>query len=608
MRDGLVKRVGMSLAGTVDRARGWDRLHGLPALLTLLGLRMRLRRENLFDTTGVTVGWGPERPVASRRLTRSIDGTETDPHHPDMGAVGTRFGHNVPPDQLDSTDRTRVMSPNPRTVSNELLARRTFVPASGLNMLFAAWIQFEVHDWMHHLLDRDHPWEVPLDAADTWGGARSANGAMAILRTEADAAYGGGDDPPNYRSTSTHWWDASQIYGTDPRASAEIRSGLGGRLKLTDDGRLPFDPANPKDPLVTKLGGGSALVGASNGWWLGLATLHTLFMREHNAICDHLARSYPTWTDQQLFDTARLVNAALMAKIHTVEWTPALLANPVLERGMKINWWGFEGQAVERWLGRLVKSEEVSGIPGTDLYYHGVPYAITEEFVAVYRLHPLIPDHYEIRSAADNSLLQSGRFGEISGRYVHDLLQSDTISMSDLLYSFATAHPGQAVLHNFPEELRTFADPDAGMVDLAAIDILRNRERGVPRYNEFRRQLRLKPAKEFKDFSDDPEIVDELAKVYATPEDVDLLIGLYTERKPEGFAISDTAFRVFILMASRRLKSDRFFTYDYRPGVYTQEGLDWIDSNTLASVILRHHPDLGGVVRLDNAFKPWPIA
>jgi hypothetical protein len=339
---------------------------------------------------------------------------------------------------------------------------------------------------------------------------------------------------------------------------------------------------------------------------LGLAMLHTLFMREHNAICDRLARSYPTWTDQQLFDTARLVNAALMAKIHTVEWTPALLANPVLERGMNINWWGFEGQAVERWLGRLVKSEELSGIPGTDLYYHGVPYAITEEFVAVYRLHPLIPDTYEIRSAADNAMLRTGRFTEISGRQTHEVVANGRAS--DLLYSLATSHPGQVVLHNFPEELRTFSDPDGGVVDLAAVDILRNRERGVPRYNEFRRQFRLKPAKRFKDFSDDPAIVDELAKVYATPEDVDLLVGLYTERKPEGFAISDTAFRVFILMASRRLKSDRFFTYDYRPGVYTQEGLDWIDANTLASVILRHHPDLGGVVRLDNAFKPWPTA
>ena len=32
---------------------------------------------------------------------------------------------------------------------------------------------------------------------------------------------------------------------------------------------------------------------------------------------------------------------------------------------------------------------------------------------------------------------------------------------------------------------------------------------------------------------------------------------------------SETAFRVFILMASRRLKSDRFFTVDYTPRVYT---------------------------------------
>jgi len=29
-----------------------------------------------------------------------------------------------------------------------------------------------------------------------------------------------------------------------------------------------------------------------------------------------------------------------------------------------------------------------------------------------------------------------------------------------------------------------------------------------------------------------------------------------------GFGFSDTAFRIFILMASRRLKSDRFFTND----------------------------------------------
>lgn len=87
------------------------------------------------------------------------------------------------------------------------------------------------------------------------------------------------------------------------------------------------------------------------------------------------------------------------------------------------------------------------------------------------------------------------------------------------------------------------------------------------------------------------------------------MVGLYAERPPEGFAFSDTAFRVFILMATRRLKSDRFYTYDYRPEVYTPEGLRWIENNTMSSVILRHYPGLADTLRgLDNAFKPWHTA
>jgi hypothetical protein len=87
------------------------------------------------------------------------------------------------------------------------------------------------------------------------------------------------------------------------------------------------------------------------------------------------------------------------------------------------------------------------------------------------------------------------------------------------------------------------------------------------------------------------------------------MVGLYAERLPEGFAFSDTAFRVFILMATRRLKSDRFFTYDYRPAVYTKEGMEWIENNTMKSVLLRHYPNLHHALSgVDNAFKPWRSA
>jgi heme peroxidase len=59
-------------------------------------------------------------------------------------------------------------------------------------------------------------------------------------------------------------------------------------------------------------------------------------------------------------------------------------------------------------------------------------------------------------------------------------------------------------------------------------------------------------------------------------------------------------------MASRRLKSDRFFTRDYRPEVYTQTGLDWVEESSMRSVLLRHYPELEPALRgVENPFGPW---
>ena len=84
------------------------------------------------------------------------------------------------------------------------------------------------------------------------------------------------------------------------------------------------------------------------------------------------------------------------------------------------------------------------------------------------------------------------------------------------------------------------------------------------------------------------------------------MIGMYAERKPKGFGFSDTAFRIFILMASRRIESDRFFTRDYRPEVYTKEGIDWVEDNSMRTLLLRHFPELEPALRgVENPFAPW---
>jgi hypothetical protein len=150
--------------------------------------------------------------------------------------------------------------------------------------------------------------------------------------------------------------------------------------------------------------------------------------------------------------------------------------------------------------------------------------------------------------------------------------------MADVFYSLGRAHPGALTLHNYPKHLQQLEKADGELVDLAAIDIMRIRERGVPRYNEFRRLFRLKPAASFEELTDNPACAEELRQIYGDVEKVDLMVGLYAEPKPPGFGFSDTAFRVFILMASRRLESDRFFTTDFRPEVYTPAA--WSGSRT----------------------------
>jgi len=65
---------------------------------------------------------------------------------------------------------------------------------------------------------------------------------------------------------------------------------------------------------------------------------------------------------------------------------------------MRVNWWGLAGEWAYRNFGRLSTSEVISGIAGGKTDHFGVPYSLTEEFVAVYRMHPLIPDDYVFRS------------------------------------------------------------------------------------------------------------------------------------------------------------------------------------------------------------------
>ncbi len=590
----MLENLYSSLTEWVDRRIGWAKLPWPLGLLVVLGLRFRLRAKNLYDSGRGRLDVPPagDEWHVDHLTARTIDGTYNDLDDPLMGGLGSRFGRNVPPDHTYPDPDDRLLEPNPRRVSLELLTRDEFIPATSLNLLAGAWIQFEVHDWFSHgQNETENPWKVDLAADDPW-----PQHPMEIQRTRKDPSSPT-SGPPTFVTADTHWWDGSQIYGSDPVFARAIRSGEAGRLRITPQGLLPEEVEAHVD-----------LRGVAGNFWIGLALLHALFMLEHNAICERLHAEHPELDDQALYEKARLVNAALMAKIHTIDWTPAIIAHPTTIRGLRANWFGILGERFDKTFGRRTRTEFFHGIPGSKKGLYGVPYSLTEEFVGVYRMHPLIPDEYEFRALADDRLLQQRTFDEVNALHVRDCLEQ--VPLADALYSFGVAHPGAIALHNYPRSLQHFNRPDGELLDLASIDIVRTRERGVPRYNEFRRLFHLRAPETFEEMTGgDTATAAELQRVYGDVERVDLMVGLFAEPKPEGFGFSDTAFRVFILMASRRLEADRFFTDDYRPEIYTKAGIDWVESNSMRSVLLRHFPELAPSLEgVGNPFAPWKRA
>lgn len=624
----------------------WYKLPTWLAVINLGALREVLRAKNLHNTSDIPV----TRPEGARSAPpfdavfyteRNKDGYYNDLSKPGMGvssaspgddtassdftksAPGARFGRNIPLSEVGPLANEKLLEPNPRLISSELLARPggEFTPATTLNLLAAAWIQFQTHDWFNHgtpVKGREFP--VPLPPGDNWHEA-----PMKVRRTRPDPTRQNPETPypdtgpadgqvATYANAETHWWDGSEIYGSSLAAATRLRSHRDGKLQLSDDGNLP-EICHMEQ------------TGLSVNWWLGLSLLHNLFAREHNAICDYLLQRNPQWKDKddQLYRVARLVNTALIAKIHTVDWTPAILGHPALQIGMRANWWGLLTEHVKKALGRLSENESFSGIPGSETDHHTGDYCLTEEFASVYRMHPLMPEGIELRSVNDGRLLRNLKLGspidedpdDMVGPLARDRLLANG-SFLDALYSFGVAHPGALVLRNYPtwmrrlRRLKNYRFDE--FIDLATIDIVRDRERGVPRYNRFRRLFHLPEFESLDDMiraskqlREDPALAEALRHVYRNDiNQVDLMIGMFAETPPEGFGFSDTAFRVFILMASRRLKSDRFLSKDFTPEVYTQAGLDWVENNNMTSVLLRHYPELAPALRgVSNPFGPW---
>ena len=601
-----------SIVGTSGQIwTNWYRRPLYLGIVTLAHMRNSLNKNNLHSTypKNALVGFLPEVPERPEGVQyyRTADGSWNNLDDPKEGAAGTRLSRNIPINAVKPESDKQILIPNPREISRKLLTRKSEMKeVPFLNMLAACWIQFQNADWINHgePLLKDLI-EIPL-AEDDPARKKYLQTKMFIPRTQPDPTRMEDKEeaPLSFINEVTHWWDGSQIYGSDQETVDRLRSGIDGKLRVNEDGTLPLDKK------------GIEQTGFIRNWWVGMSMFHTLFTREHNSICEHLKTKYKDWDDTRLFNVARLINAAVMAKVHSVEWTPAILPNQGLDEALNANWFGVLTNLLRKGKDRRtvapinVRNPELGGVVGNPINKQGVSFAFSEEFVEVYRLHSLLPETIHIKNFSTGEKLLDVPFPETRQAGSGKLLKK--VSMSDLFYSFGNQHPGQLVLNNYPKFMQELSIPFNPVFDMGAVDILRARERGVPRYNEFRRQLGLRPISKFEDLTDDSELVKELKEVYGTDaaavESLDLLVGTLGEGyRPHGFGFGETMFQIFILNATRRLQADRFYTDCYTEEYYTKEGIEWIDQSDLKSIILRHYPELAktGLANVKNAFEPW---
>ncbi|KAJ7974524.1 alpha-dioxygenase 1-like [Quillaja saponaria] len=583
---------------SVDKLGIW---HRLPVFLGLiyLAIRRHLHQEyNLFNVgrTPVGVRFNPaDFPF------RTADGKFNDPFNEGAGSQGSFFGRNVlPVDQKD-----KLLKPDPMVVATKLLARKTYQDTGKqFNMIAASWIQFMIHDWIDHLEDTKLKLSAPREVA-----SKCPLSSFRFFKTK-EVPTGFYDIKSGALNIRTPWWDGSAVYGSNAEVLKKVRTFKDGKLKIAKDDLLLHDQD------------GTAIAGDIRNSWAGVSTLQSLFIQEHNGVCDALKKEYPHLDDEDLYRHARLVTSAVIAKVHTIDWTVELLKTDTLLAGMRANWYGLLGKKFKDTFGH-VGGAILGGFVGMKKpENHGVPYSLTEEFVSVYRMHSLMPDTLQLRdisvSPGSNKsppLIKEIPLPNLIGQKGEKTLAD--IGIERQIVSMGHQACGALELWNYPMWLRDLVPHDVDgkdrpdRVDLPALEVYRDRERKVARYNEFRRGLLLIPISKWNDLTDDEEAIQALEDVYGDDvEELDLLVGLMAEKKIKGFAISETAFIIFLLMASRRLEADRFFTSNFNEETYTKKGFEWVNkTESLKDVIDRHYPEMTHKwMNSSSAFSVWDSA
>ncbi|XP_036185818.1 prostaglandin G/H synthase 1 isoform X2 [Myotis myotis] len=215
----------------------------------------------------------------------------------------------------------------------------------------------------------------------------------------------------------------------------------------------------------------------------GLMLYATLWLREHNRVCDLLKAEHPTWGDEQLFQTARLILIGETIKIVIEEYV----------------------QQLSGYFLKLKFDPEL--LFSVQFQYQN---RIALEFNHLYHWHPLMPDSF-------------------------------TVGSQDYSYEQFLFNTSMLVDHGVEALVDAFSRQSAGRIGggrnidhhilHVAMDVIKeSREQRLQPFNEYRKRFGMKPYTSFQEFTGEKEMAAELEELYGDIDALEFYPGLLLEK------------------------------------------------------------------------------
>ena len=532
---------------------------------------------------------------------RSLDGTCNNLLHPVWGASLTSFrriempiyenGFSMPIGWTKNKLYAGFPKPSSRLVSTTLISTKEITPDERITHMVMQWGQFLDHDLDH---------AIPSVSSESWDGIdckKTCDFAPPCYPIEV---------PPNdpriknrrcidvVRSSSicgsgmtsvffdnvqhreqinqlTSYIDASQVYGYSEQFANELRN------LTTDDGllrvgvhfpnqreMLPF--AAPQDGMDCRRNldenqmscfvAGDIRVNEQ----VGLLAMHTIWMREHNRIAAEFRHINPHWDGDTIYYEARKVVGAEMQHITYKHWLPLIVG----ESGMAMLG---EYKGYDPTINPSIANEFATAALR---FGHTIINPILQRLNAFFE--PIPQGHLPLHKA----FFAPWRLAYEGGV---DALMRGMFAVPAKLKT-----PDQNLNTELTEKL--FQTAHAVALDLAAINIQRGRDHGIPGYNVYRKFCNLSVAESFEDLSAEissKDIRDKLKKLYGHPDNIDVWVGGILEDQVEGGKVGPL-FQCLLVEQFRRLRDGDRFYYE-NPTVFMPQQLAQIKQSNLGRVL-----------------------